>query len=493
MLFCVAVFLYILSFPPLNFSFSAFFALSFLFYLSYGKTKRKALLIFFVAGIIVSLIHLHWLLLLEVEPWVEKFLIVGFLLLVLYLSIYWAIFGYLFAHFTQIGFGLREFLVIPSIWVIFEFIRSKGVIGFPWVPLWLSQLGNLPLAQSVSLFGPFGLSFLIVLLNIALFWTYIDRKRGLRTLISVFLLVIILSFWGKLRMENLKDEKRELKVAIFQPNVLPRYLFEAGEWKETEEAYLELNKSLEDSVDLIVFSESALPGFYKTSKLNKELIGKILAKHPAYIIIGSADFERKEEEFKLYNTAFLLDEKGFIVNKYHKTHLVPFGEWIPYEDHIPFLKNLDFGQGDYLPGKELVLFRVKNVNLGTLICFESIFPEISREYVRKGADILVNITSDGWYGKSIGPLEHFELARFRAIETGSPIIRAAKTGISAYIDERGRIVRKIGLFKRGILVVNVKLRQESTLYTKIGDKPIFIILILIVLFLLVYNQKKFGG
>jgi apolipoprotein N-acyltransferase len=491
--FSIAVIFYIASFPPFNLSVGAFFSLSLLFYLTYGKDRKRAILIFSLSGLLVSLFHLHWLLLLDVEPWVEKFLIIGFVLLVIYLTLYWAIFGYLFSLFVKRGFSFKLFFLLPSIWVLLEFIRSKGSMGFPWVPLWLSQIGNLPFAQIVSLIGPFGLSFLLVLFNVSLFFLYKDRKRGFKILYFLVPIYIIIFIWGVLRMERVERREKGIRVAIFQPNVLPRYIFEEGEWEETKSAYLELSERLRDTVDLIIFSESALPGFYRTSKLNKELVKRILEKNPSYIIIGSADFEREGGEFKLYNTAFLLNRRGAVLKGYNKTHLVPFGEWIPYEDHLPFLKNLDFGQGDYLPGKDLVLFDVKGFKLGTLICFESIFPEISRGYAKRGADILVNITNDGWFGRSLGPLEHFELARFRAIETGRPILRAAKTGISAYIDERGRVVEKLEMFRRGILVINLNPGIGETIYTKIGDTPIFILLLLIVLFCLVYNLKNSGG
>lgn len=165
---------------------------------------------------------------------------------------------------------------------------------------------------------------------------------------------------------------------------------------------------------------------------------------------------------------------------------------LPFEDKFSFLQKLEFGQGDYRPGKSLTPLEVNGKSFGILICFESLFPEITKSFVLNGAQFLVNITNDGWYGKSLGPVEHFELLRYRAIESERFVIRSAKTGISAIIDSKGRVLKRIGLFKRGYFIYEVPLKNNFTPYTRYGDIIVYLAF-LIVLSILVYNKLGSGG
>jgi apolipoprotein N-acyltransferase len=405
------------------------------------------------------------------------------LLLIIYKTLYLIAFVFGARYIMTRSKGIFMAFLLPSFWVILEYIRGTGNLGFPWVPLWYSQIKNLLITKWISVFGPYGLSFIIFATGSLI---YLSLKGKKQYLIAALLIPTILIVSSSL-LPGVK-RKGSIRVAIFQPNVLPRYIGE-DDWEPLKKKYLEFSAKLKKKVDLIVLPESSLPGFYMASQRMRNLIKTITTENSSSLLLGSSDYEREGEGFKYFNTAFLIDSMGNIMGRYRKVHLVPFGEWLPYEDKIPFLRNIELGQGNYTPGKDLTPLPLDDIRLGMLICFESIFPSIAREEVRRGADLLVNITSDGWFGRSLGPVEHFELARFRAIEVGRAIVRCARTGISAIVDANGRVIESIPLFKEGMIVSDAPLYSGRTLYTIFGDWIVLLSLLNLLSFG-VYNALK---
>ncbi len=453
-------------------------------------SRSRSFLAYFIIGILFYATRLFWILFFEVEPGIRPLLVIGYILMVLYLSAYYGLFGLVLRIFREKSPSpWLELIFVPSLWVSLEFLRETGALGFPWSPLWLTALPDVRLIQVSALFGAFSISWLIMFVN-ACVCCFIKHRNHVFLLLPA-VLVLLCECYGLLRVKRSNEPVGTLKVAIFQPNVLPREYFSEPEWLETVKAYRELDEMLKDTVDLIIFSESALPGYYRYSKRCRKLVGEILERHKSFLLLGSSDRARSTKGYRLYNSAFLLDSLGEFVGRYDKTHLVPFGEWLPYEDKIPFLRHLEFGQGDYSPGEDIRPIKFDDHSLGVLICFESIFPEISRIHVLKGAKVLVNITNDGWFGKSLGPIEHFHLARFRAVETGRYLVRAGKTGISAVIDDKGRIVEKLDLFTRGVLVAEVPELGYTTLFCRIGHVfPILSVLIVVILLFIMVKKPR---
>lgn len=474
--------LFSLSYLPFRLFPLAFISLIPLFTALEGLSKIKKTLFLLIFFYLFWIIHTFWILNMQVEPGVQKWLVLGLIFLPLYMSV----FNIIPLLYTESRFS---WLLVPSLWILFEFIRGRGDTGFPWMPIASTQLYNPAFRMLARIGGIYFIGWLIILFNI-LFYLYL-KKRKIRILITWILLLTLLHLSGLylyLRPENINGK---IKVAVFQPNVLPREEYDPKEWEETLQAFNEFYNKLNEKVELIIFSESALPGYFRYSVREQNLVKKISEKSGAYILLGSTDIKVKEGEKIPYNTAFLVKGNS-IVAEYFKTHLVPFGEWLPFEDKFHFLQKLEFGQGDYRPGKSLIPLEVNGKKFGVLICFESLFPEITKKFVQNGAKFLVNITNDGWYGKSLGPVEHFELLRYRAIESGRFVVRSAKTGISAIIDSKGRVLKKIGLFKRGYFVYEVPLKNDSTPYTKFGDIIVYLAF-LIVLSILVYNKLGLGG
>ncbi len=419
----------------------------------------------------------------EVEPYVRKYLYIGIVLLPLYMASYYALWGYIVKRWKQDNiFGIFLF---PSLWVLLEFIRSVGYLGFPWMNLYYSQLNNYPVMSLSAIGGGYLISFLIVFLNVLL---YNVLKKGTPKYIFTYVIsIVVIVTAGLVQLKKLSNLNPAgfLKIAVMQPDILPRDVYDPKEWAETKRAFEKLNNSIKDSLKLIIFSESAIPSYYRFSSRARELIETISDKHSSYVLFGAQDYRRVNNKGHYFNTAFLVRGDS-IYDTYDKQHLVPFGEWLPFANYLPFLSKIDVGEGNYSPGKSK-LIHIGGKKFGVLICFESIFPEIARKFAKKGAEFLVVMTNDGWYGKSLGPKEHFEMSRFRAVETGRYVVRAAKTGISAVITPTGHIKRYIGLFKKGFFSFNLPILNYKTIYSRIGDIAVTISLLIVTAYL-VYNN-----
>jgi apolipoprotein N-acyltransferase len=188
----------------------------------------------------------------------------------------------------------------------------------------------------------------------------------------------------------------------------------------------------------------------------------------ASLLFGSPAYHRDPGGLRYLNSAFLLSPDAQLLGRSDKIHLVPFGEYVPLGSFLPFVNKLVTGIGDYSPG-EINPLPIQGHQLGVLICYEVIFPELAREYVRQGSDLLVNITNDAWFGDSSAPWQHLAMARFRAIENRVWLARAANTGISAFISPSGRVVEQTSLFDTGFLVGKVGLGARPGLYSRMGD------------------------
>lgn len=445
-----------LAFPPLSLPLLGFVAL--LPMLLPHPARPRA---WFLLGALIFALHTHWVLFLEVPPTTRLFLNLGFVLMVLYLAAYYGLFGLLR---NRLRGGAW---VGPSLWVLLEWVRAQGALGFPWIPLWLTHLQDPLFRQGAYLVGPYGLSWATFFLTEGI--AEASRKRRVRPLLAPLLLTLALYGFGAFRLlKGSLEEGHPLRIAILQPNVLQE-LVTGQERGSLLEAYLRLLPQVPEGTELVILPESALPGFF-TGKHSKEILDSLRTHFRSPILLAGADYTYGNGVYRYHNTAFLLDASGRLLGRYRKVQLVPFGEWIPYEDRLPILERVELGQGDYRPGKAVhPLHLPSGEGVGVLICYESIFPRLARAQVRHGAAFLANLTSDGWFGRSIGPLDHYRHGIFRAVETDRYLVRAARTGISAIVDPLGREKGHLGLFRPGVLTGEIRLRKGESPYTRTGD------------------------
>ena len=367
------------------------------------------------------------------------------------------------------------------IWVFVEWVRSWIFTGFPWNLMGYSLAFSNEFLQMVSIFGPYGLSFFVVYLATNLL-DITGRTRNSCALFILLSLIIAISF-GKVRLQDNPTHFSDVKLRIVQPSIPQTDKWDYGMFMQNLRQHTEL--SLIDTgfkPDLIIWPESAITTLHDSPFIKKALRASIPSYSNAVLITGGIGSNgKKDDDMEIYVSMYGINSNKNIVFEYHKSHLVPFGEYMPLRSVLPF-KKLTHGFIDYSPGLSGQMYNVKNLKIYPLICYESIFPAEIDAYE---SDVIINITNDGWYGDSSGPYQHFHATRVRAIENGVPLIRSANNGISAIIDPLGRVISATSLNHvitlDGILPQKL---QHKTMYKTFGD---YVVLVLICL---MYLKRK---
>ena len=455
--------------------------------------------------------------------------IIILILLALYLSLFPACFGLAVSSTPSpfaTGLLLFGIVFVSSFWVALEYIRTNMItVGFPWVLLGYSQSSFLPLIQIADITGVYGISFLIIMVNMFVFSVlsyWLRRKvaeipaKGVSTAhiyrlpvkegLLVFIILMSVLVYGFIRiyqMDEVSKNWKTLRIGIAQGNIDQGKKWEVSFQKEIVEIYKNSTLALaKQGARLIIWPESAVPFHLQSEKELGNEIYNIAKASNAYLLTGADSYGLGVGgEIKYYNSAFLISSGGEIIGKYDKIHLVPFGEYVPLKKYLPFIHKLVVGVGDFSSGKWFQPLEFDGNSFGVLICFESIFPELARGFIKEGAGFLVNITNDAWFGKTSAPYQHFSQAIFRAVENKVFLIRAANTGISGVVDPVGRIKLKSGIFTREDMVDTIMViernqpgmhdfNQRFTFYTQYGDMFAIGCMILAVGCWLVVIRKK---
>ncbi len=435
--------------------------------------------------------------------------VVAYLLLVAYLSLFFGAATWAACR-CRDKLGLSPVVTLPVFWVALEFLRSYEFhrfflfSGFPWAILGYSQQSHLVLIQNADLFGPYGLSFLLVLSNAVFALTIKSWQEGKIAGLSrqKKLPWIALSVAGCLFLVNIgygfyclrhKPDERDhtMETLLVQGGVDQSIKWVPAYQSQTVALYrnLSFKQNKGPAADLIIWPESALPFYFQDNNPLSQAVRDTATLSQAFLLFGSPAYEVIGQREHYFNSAFLLSPEGAVLGRSDKVHLVPFGEYVPMGRFLPFLSKLVAGIGDFSPGTISPL-PMNGAKIGVLVCFEGIFPELAREYVRQGSDLLVNITNDAWFGRSSAPFQHLAMTRFRAVENRVWLARAANTGISAIIAPSGEIIAQTPLFERLALPGRVGLEARPSLYTRFGDVFPSLFLFLAVFWLLKAHFKR---
>jgi apolipoprotein N-acyltransferase len=360
--------------------------------------------------------------------------------------------------------------------VALEYLRSFLITGFPWANLGYSQYLNLPFIQVADLTGPYGPCFVIVLVNATLFCVLRQWSRKTFPFKEVIITAIILLgflIYGYLRMGAVGRntiQNPPLKIGLVQGNIDQSIKWDESFQRETLQIYEKLSfKVAEEKPDLIIWPETATPFFFQDAKKYQPLILDIPKKIHTFLLFGTPSYTIHQGKVNHHNSAYLVSPSGELIGKYDKIHLVPFGEYVPMQDLLFFIGSLGEGIGDFKPGKEIFNFALPQGKFGVLICFEIIFPDLCRKFVKRGANFLVTITNDAWFGRTSAPYQHFSMAAFRAVENRVFVARAANTGITGFIDPTGKILKEGRIFTEEAMSGTVRLSSQKTFYTLYGD------------------------
>jgi apolipoprotein N-acyltransferase len=260
------------------------------------------------------------------------------------------------------------------------------------------------------------------------------------------------------------------RVAVIQGNIDQAIKWNPAFQIDTVKKYNRLSASIiEQHPDLIVWPESATPFFFLYDIKPSELVFEGIHQTAKDYLIGSPSFVRQNDGVKYFNSAYLISPQSKTMGKYDKTHLVPYGEYVPFRKWLPFLGKIVAQVGDFEAGAIGSALQWRDQKIGVQICYEIIFPGLSRAMARNNASLLINITNDAWFGTTSGPYQHFSMAVFRAVENKRSLARAANTGISGFIDPAGRVLASTTLLEEAAVVQPLPLLKDKTVYTIVGD------------------------
>ena len=481
-----------LSQQPLSLGFMAWFGLiPFILVIDRAKSNYEIIKVSFLWGFLYHVVVVFWL---ASNIGTSKFIaFISMVAAVLILSTNTIIISLLWFKIKNQIKKYRLYL-IPFVWVSIEYIRSYGVLGFPWVSLANSQLNFLYLIQNVEYTGIYGISFWIILINVVLYEILFEKssKNKIYVLIIIFIFPWIsgLVLYQK-QNQYIMQQESGLSFLSVQPNINLIQKRDAFRKDQTLKNIIDnTKKELDNNIDLIIWPESAMP-FYRTQnfKDRKKISNILFTNSNQKLLTGDVYYENE----KIYNSSVLFDNKE-IKNVYHKRQLVPMAEYVPLSENFDFLKDINLGQANFSKGDKDVIFNINEYSFASLICFESTFPDINRRHALKGIDVMIYLVNDGWYTSPPEPQQHARQAVFRAIENRIPIIRCANTGISMFINSNGEIIDQIILNKYGTIKGEInKNNNGKTFYTRFGNVFALILLLITISFLLksiFLNEKK---
>ena len=460
-----------LCFPPFDFFFPPFVALIPLIqFIDDEPSDRRA-----VAGTALMGIF-FWCCLLY---WITIFTRVGYLVVALVMSLSLVAFTLTVRHLKR-RFGLPLVFSVPVVWTAASYVHAHGDLAFPWGQLAYS-LADWPFwLQLASVAGPYGVSAWIVTINVVLYELVLHRggrKRSLRYGAALVLLIAVPALFGAWRYrayDRIAARAPRLTVSYIQPS-MPQEIKWLPEVRDSTFALLR-DLSLEQAgrrPDLVVWPEAAAPAHLRIEKPYQRFVGDVARRLGCHLLTGSPEYrwDSLTSAYESYNSAFFFDPSGRILDSYDKIHLVPVSERFPWEDIFPALREIEVGGSHFMPGDRYTVFRFDEEAFSVLICFESIFPDMSRKFVRNGARFLVNITNDAWFERTSAARQHSNFLVLRAIEEGRDIVRSANTGVSAFYDRLGRRRGATDLFERTSTTDTIHTYGDLTVYARLGDWP----------------------
>ncbi len=480
---CLSSFLLLLSFHPFYLWPLAFISFIPLFFFLSRSDRYEAFFFSYVAGVIFFSGSIYW---------ISHVSFFGCVFLICFYSFFWAFFG-LIANIIlkrpaclkapAINKILTSSFGLACLWVTFELFRSDiPVFGFAWVILGFSQTLNLPFIQVADIIGAYGVSFLIMFVNAIIYFAVFKSIRKSALIYCMLSVIVIFSVFYSYGFIQLSKHPSgiPLKVGIIQANIAQTDKWNPALREKIIEKYDKLIEFISyDAPHIIILPEACYPGDFEM-EFSKSSWKKTIREKGIPVLLGAV----RSEGFDVgYNSSFFVSEDGTIMDHYDKIKLVPFGEYIPWKSLFSLFGltkvAYSLGVGDFRKGTDLKIFTfnpksIGNISFATLICFEDIFPTLSRKFIDSGAQFLIVITNDAWFGNTSAPYQHMEASIFRAVENNCYVVRSANTGVSAFISPRGEVLNtvqdKLGneLFVTGGISRDLFISKPKTIYRKVG-------------------------
>jgi apolipoprotein N-acyltransferase len=484
-----------ISFPPFPFPFTLFLFVAFVpfFFVitkkqTLGKINRSSYLTFFV----LSLITIYWVG--SWQPKADPFLMLSGGVLLLFYPCVLLINTTLFYLSKKVFKKDISLYLFPFFWVTGEYILTLTDLKFPWLTIGHGLAKFTTFIQIADVIGAFGLSFVVLCINIFVYKAIRifkeNLKAGLIYFSVSFSIFILITIYGLVKISFNDIIEKKIKVGIVQPNIDPWNKWELGGLDNLLNNYLALSqKCVDEGAQIILWPETALPTYLMSGSNQEEVdtISSFLKKNNVSLLTGMPDYRMyfnnpprnakynvdSKYYYATYNAILLFQPNNYEVQHYGKMQLVPLGEHTPFVDQLPYLGDLlkwGVGISGWNVGQDTTVFKFVSkgdtIKVGGLVCYESVFPAFPNYFVSRGAQFLTVLTNDSWYGKLSGPYQHKEFAALRAVENRRAIVRCANGGVSCLINKFGVTEKQTQMFTRTHLVVDVSLNNEKTFYTK---------------------------
>jgi len=438
-----------------------------------AETLRQATRYGWLTGLLTHVVGFYWLV-----YTISVFGGFGYPISAVVFLVYAALQGLGMAIFAFLvkRFGFGAFQLFPALfWVVLEFWFP---LLFPWF-LANSQSSFTSFIQTADLVGPYGASFLVMWLNTIIAGVLFKREHDSKSLwISavLFAVCVIASVtYGFMRLHQVTAQMNaapKLSVAAVQGNIEVGMKWDPKQVNANRDAHTRLTRSI-NGAQLVLWPESAVEEWLPENlpALSARFVASLELKD-AYLIFGARSFRGNPTgaKPKVFNSAFLMDPKGVVLKRYHKQVLLAFGEYLPFSSILSKLPALPFADG-FTPGDGPYTFDLPSgVRIAPLICYEDLMPELSRAFVKTSqANVLVNLTNDAWYGRTVAPWQHARLAQWRAIETRRSLLRVTNTGVTALVNAKGEMGETLPIFSPAVLKAQVEILEGETLYVRFGD------------------------
>ena len=397
-------------------------------------------------------------------------------LLCLALALFPSLFGWLVGTWHR-AWGPAALLLAPVAWVATEILRAHTLFNFSWCLLGYSQQANLPVIQIARYAAVYGVSFVVALVSAVLAYVVVEtrpRPRRAAALATAGVVAAVLAH-GWWALSRPVAESGRVRVALVQASVLQEEKWDSQMAWTNVDRHLDLTRlAAAEGARLVVWPESAVPFYFDNSPQLSTELREVVRQRRIYLVFGNDDREARDDRTeRFWVGAKMLTPDGDLGLRYHKMRLVPFGEYVPVQSILTLggrvAAKVVKQVADFTPGDEAATGMVDGHRVGAFICYEAIFPDAVRLFAAGGAELLVNITNDAWYGRTSAPYQHMAMAAFRAVENGKYLVRAANTGFTAVVDPHGRVLQRTELFERTMLVRDVAFVPGLTFYARHGD------------------------